>query len=55
MKRNDDFTRKELDDAILNLNGILTPAILAIKEPMVVWRIIAFNRWVNRFGVDCSA
>ncbi len=55
MKRNDDFIRRELDDAILNLKGIVTPAILTIKEPMVIWRIIAFNRWVKRFGVECLA
>ena len=52
MEKNKDFIRKELDDAITNLKGIVTPAIRTIKEPLVIWRVIAFNRWVKQFGVD---
>lgn len=52
MAKNSDFVRKELDDAIINLKGIVTPAIHELIDPLVIWRIVAFNRWVKRFGVD---
>ena len=54
MKKHPDFIRKELEDAVTSLKGIVNQGVMKLEEPLVVFRIIAFNRWVKRFGVDCS-
>jgi len=51
MKKNSDFIHDELKDAMTHLNGIVNQEVMGLDDSLVVWRVIAFNRWVKRFGV----
>ena len=52
MDANQKFVQDELKDAINNLKGIVNQEVMGLEDPLVVWRVIAFNRWVKRFDVD---